>query len=85
MTRAGVMSVMSAVMRRSPSALSESVMLGMGALKPLIAMFDHPIIPLINKADAAGEERKKLSSQGCHQPDCFSLRLMRHLSDYEIL
>ena len=47
---------MNSVMRRNPSALSESVVLGMGALKPLITMFDHPVIPLINKADAAGEE-----------------------------
>ena len=55
MTRAGVLSVMSSVMRRNPSALGESVLMGMGALKPLVAMFDHPVIPLINKADAAGE------------------------------
>ena len=54
MTRAGVLSVMSSVMRRNPSALGESVLMGMGALKPLVAMFDHPVIPLINKADAAG-------------------------------
>ena len=57
MTRAGILSVMNAVMRRSPSALSESVILGMGALKPLVAMFDHPVIPLINKAHAAGEAK----------------------------
>ncbi len=64
MARAGVLSVMNAVMRRNPSALSETVVLGMGALKPLIAMFDHPIIPLINKADAAGACRKMLLRSG---------------------
>ena len=54
MTRAAVLSVLNGVMRKNPSALSETVILGMGALKPLVAMFDHPVIPLINKADAAG-------------------------------
>ena len=54
MTRAAVLSALNAVMRRNPSALSESVVLGMGALKPMVAMFDHPVIPLANKADAAG-------------------------------
>ncbi|GAX74113.1 hypothetical protein CEUSTIGMA_g1562.t1 [Chlamydomonas eustigma] len=53
MTRAAVLSVLNAVMRRNPSALSEEVVLGMGALKPLIYMFDHAIIPLINKSYAA--------------------------------
>ena len=58
MTRAAILSVLNGVMRKNPSALSESVVLGMGALKPLVAMFDHPVIPLINKADSAGEGRE---------------------------
>ncbi len=39
MTRASVLAVLNAVMRRNPSALSEEVVMGMGALKPLINMF----------------------------------------------
>lgn len=54
MTRAGVLSVLHSVTRRNPGALAENVIVHLEALKPLINMFDQPIVPLINKAHAAG-------------------------------
>lgn len=54
MTRAGVLSVLHSVTRRNPGALAENVIVQLEALKPLINMFDQPIVPLINKAHAAG-------------------------------
>lgn len=43
------------IMRRATTATCEEVVVGSGGLKPLVALFDHPVVPLLYKAHAAGE------------------------------
>eukprot|EP00983_Pelagomonas_calceolata_P036655 1134265-Pelagomonas_calceolata.AAC.5 len=41
-------------MRRSSAATCEGVMMSAGGLIPIVSLLDHTVVPLINKAHAAG-------------------------------
>ena len=53
MTRASSLTVLEAILRRSPGTVSEHVINGLSALGPILSMFEHPVVPLVNKAHAA--------------------------------
>ena len=44
------------IMRRSSAATCEEVMVGTDGLRPIVALLDHTVVPLINKAHAAGKD-----------------------------
>ncbi|KAF5828620.1 hypothetical protein DUNSADRAFT_17309 [Dunaliella salina] len=54
LARAAGLSVLNQIMRRSPAATCEEVMMSAGGLMPCVSLLDHPVVPLINKAHAAG-------------------------------
>eukprot|EP00195_Chlamydomonas_chlamydogama_P007615 CAMPEP_0202908722 /NCGR_PEP_ID=MMETSP1392-20130828/47033_1 /ASSEMBLY_ACC=CAM_ASM_000868 /TAXON_ID=225041 /ORGANISM="Chlamydomonas chlamydogama, Strain SAG 11-48b" /LENGTH=386 /DNA_ID=CAMNT_0049598193 /DNA_START=63 /DNA_END=1220 /DNA_ORIENTATION=- len=51
--KACTLTVLNAIMRRHPGALSEYVVMDLGALQPIVNLFSHEVVPLINKAHAA--------------------------------
>lgn len=53
LTRGSILSVLEAIMRKSPGSVSEHIINGLCALKPIISMFEHPVVPLFYKAHGA--------------------------------
>ncbi|GIL86141.1 hypothetical protein Vretimale_13843 [Volvox reticuliferus] len=53
MSKAACVAVLNQLLRRASPEACEEVVLGLGALEPLAAVFLHPVIPLVYKAHAA--------------------------------
>eukprot|EP00798_Chlamydomonas_sp_ICE-L_P021258 gene21258-28178_t len=55
MAKASGLSILNQILRRSPGALAESVIVGQEAMSPIVNLFHHYVVPLLHKAYGACE------------------------------